>query len=53
MIEVMAGDYIQMATLKGVPYWPMVFRHALPNALLLPINGGVNNRMVARRGCGN
>ena len=38
VIEVMAGDYIQMATLKGVPYWPMVFRHALPNALLPAIN---------------
>ena len=34
VIEVMAGDYIQMATLKGVPYWRIVFFHALPNALL-------------------
>ncbi len=38
VIEVMAGDYIQMATLKGVPYWQIVFRHALPNALLPAIN---------------
>ncbi|KIC20369.1 ABC transporter permease [Leisingera sp. ANG-Vp] len=38
VIEVMNGDYIQMATLKGVPYWQMVFRHALPNALLPAIN---------------
>jgi len=38
VIEVMAGDYIQMATLKGVPYWRIVFRHALPNALLPAIN---------------
>ncbi len=38
MIEVMAGDYVQMATLKGVPYWRIVFRHALPNALLPAIN---------------
>ena len=38
VIEVMAGDYIQMATLKGVPYWRIVFFHALPNALLPAIN---------------
>ena len=38
VIDVMASDYVQMATLKGVPYWQMVFRHALPNALLPAIN---------------
>jgi peptide/nickel transport system permease protein len=38
VIDVMTGDYIQMATLKGVPYWQMVFGHALPNALLPAIN---------------
>ena len=38
VIEVMAGHYIQMATLKGVPYWRIVFSHALPNALLPAIN---------------
>ena len=38
VIEVMAGDYVQMATLKGVPYWQIVFKHALPNALLPAIN---------------
>ncbi len=38
VIEVMNSDYIQMATLKGVPYWHIVFRHALPNALLPAIN---------------
>ncbi len=38
VIEVMASDYVQMATLKGVPYWRIVFRHALPNALLPAIN---------------
>lgn len=38
VIEVMAGDYVQMATLRGVPYWHVVFRHALPNALLPAIN---------------
>jgi peptide/nickel transport system permease protein len=38
VIEAMASDYVQMATLKGVPYWRVVFRHALPNALLPAIN---------------
>jgi len=38
VIEVMASDYVQMATLKGVPYWRIVFRHVLPNALLPAIN---------------
>jgi peptide/nickel transport system permease protein len=38
VIDVMTGDYIQMATLKGVPYWQMVFGHGLPNALLPAIN---------------
>ncbi len=38
VIEVLASDYVQMAILKGVPYWRMVFRHVLPNALLPAIN---------------
>ena len=38
VIEAMASDYAQMATLKGVPYWQIVFRHVLPNALLPVIN---------------
>ena len=38
VIEVMAGDYVQMAVLKGVPHWRVVLRHALPNALLPAIN---------------
>ncbi|MFV1566709.1 MULTISPECIES: ABC transporter permease [unclassified Phaeobacter] len=38
VIDVMSSDYIQMATLKGVPFWHMIFRHALPNALLPAIN---------------
>lgn len=38
VIEALASDYAQMATLKGVPYWQMVFRHVLPNALLPAIN---------------
>ena len=38
VIDVMSGDYVQMATLKGVPYWQLVFQHALPNALLPAIN---------------
>jgi peptide/nickel transport system permease protein len=38
VIEALASDYAQMARLKGVPYWQMVFRHVLPNALLPAIN---------------
>ncbi len=38
VIEALASDYAQMATLKGVPYWRMVFAHVLPNALLPAIN---------------
>ena len=38
VIDVMASDYVQMAQLKGVPYWRIVFRHVLPNALLPTIN---------------
>jgi peptide/nickel transport system permease protein len=38
VIDVLASDYVRMATLKGVPYWQVVFRHVLPNALLPAIN---------------
>jgi peptide/nickel transport system permease protein len=38
VIDVMASDYVQMATLKGVPRARVVLRHALPNALVPTIN---------------
>ena len=38
MIDVMTSDYVQMARLKGVPEKRIVFRHALPNAMLPTIN---------------
>lgn len=38
VIETLESDYVQMARLKGVPYWRMVLRHVLPNALLPAIN---------------
>ena len=38
VIDVMASDYVRMAELKGVPYWQMVRRHVLPNALVPTIN---------------
>jgi len=38
VIDVMTSDYVQMATLKGVPRARVVLRHALPNALLPTIN---------------
>ncbi|HNP71753.1 MAG TPA: ABC transporter permease [Kouleothrix sp.] len=37
MIEVMRTNYIRTATLKGLPRWRIVFRHALRNALMAPI----------------
>lgn len=38
MIDVLAGDYVQMARLKGVPLARVIFLHALPNAMLPTIN---------------
>ena len=38
MIDVMVSDYVQMARLKGVPALKIVFKHALPNAMLPTIN---------------
>lgn len=38
VIDVMASEYVQMATLKGVPRARVALRHALPNALLPTIN---------------
>ena len=38
MIDVMSSDYVQMARLKGVPSRRIVFKHALPNAMLPTIN---------------
>ena len=37
MVEVMRADYIRTAFLKGLPYWRIVFKHALRNALMAPI----------------
>ncbi|MBB3149169.1 peptide/nickel transport system permease protein [Phyllobacterium trifolii] len=33
MIDVLESDYMEMATLKGLPRWRMTFVHALPNAV--------------------
>lgn len=38
VIDVMESEYVQMAILKGVPFWPRVLRHALPNAIIPAIN---------------
>ena len=35
--EVMQTQYIRTAFLKGLPYWRVVVRHALRNALIAPI----------------
>jgi len=37
MVEVMKSPYIRTAHLKGLPYWKIVFKHAVRNALMAPI----------------
>ena len=37
MVEVMKSPYIRTAQLKGLPYWRIVFKHAVRNALMAPI----------------
>ena len=37
VVEVMSAPYIRTAFLKGLPYWRIVFKHALRNALMAPI----------------
>ncbi len=37
MVEVMRTPYIRTAWLKGLPYWRVVIKHAVRNALLAPI----------------
>jgi len=37
MIDVMASHYIRTAILKGLPYRRVILRHALRNALIVPI----------------
>ena len=32
-IEVLDSEFVRMATLKGVPRWRVVLRHALPNSI--------------------
>lgn len=38
LIEVLDADYVRMAELKGVPAARVVWRHALPNALVPTLN---------------
>ena len=33
-VEVLESEYIEAARLKGVPEWRVVFRHAVPNAII-------------------
>ena len=37
MAEVMRSPYIRTAFLKGLPYWSVVMKHAVGNALIAPI----------------
>lgn len=34
MLEVIRSDYIITAKAKGIPYWKVILKHALPNALI-------------------
>jgi peptide/nickel transport system permease protein len=34
MIDVLESDYVQMARLKGLSEWRVIWRHAVPNALV-------------------
>jgi peptide/nickel transport system permease protein len=37
MVDVMKAPYIRTAFLKGLPYWRVVTKHAIRNALMAPI----------------
>jgi len=37
IVEVMRSPYVRTAFLKGLPYWRIVFKHAIKNALMAPI----------------
>jgi ABC-type dipeptide/oligopeptide/nickel transport system permease component len=37
MVDVMKAPYIRTAFLKGLPYWRIVIKHAVRNALMAPI----------------
>jgi peptide/nickel transport system permease protein len=37
MVEVMDSAYIRTAIVKGMPFWRVVMRHAIRNALMAPI----------------
>jgi len=52
MIDVLASEYVEMATLKGIPRARIVIRHALPNALLPTINVIAFDDGRASWGCG-
>jgi peptide/nickel transport system permease protein len=37
MSEVMASQYMRTAVLKGLPHWRVIMKHALRNALMVPV----------------
>jgi peptide/nickel transport system permease protein len=37
MADVMTSQYIRTAVLKGLPYWRIIVKHALRNALIVPV----------------
>lgn len=38
LIEVLQSQFIRTATLKGTSHWRVIFRHALPNAIVPTLN---------------
>jgi peptide/nickel transport system permease protein len=38
LIEVFEAEFVRMATLRGLPRWRVIFRHALPSAILPMLN---------------
>jgi len=38
LIDVLDSEYVRMATLKGLPRLQVIFRHALPNAIVPALN---------------
>jgi peptide/nickel transport system permease protein len=37
VIDVMNSNYVRTAILKGLPYWRVLLRHVLGNALIAPV----------------
>ena len=38
LIEIFESEFVRMATLRGLPRWRIIFRHALPSSILPMLN---------------